>query len=141
MNTPKSTQGKRSLDQKVILVVDDTPDNLAVAKTVLMFHGATVHTATNGAEALEILRQITPNLILLDIRMPTMDGWEMFHSARNTPHLQNIPIIAVTAYAMSSDREEILRAGFDSYISKPFDITHLVDVITEVITRSAQQRT
>jgi len=124
----------------IILIVDDTLDNLIVAKTVLKFHGATVYTAMNGEEGLSLLQEITPNVILLDIRMPTMDGWTMYRRLRENPATRHIPIIAVTAYAMLSDREEILAAGFDGYISKPFDITQFVTDIEEVINRTAQQR-
>lgn len=133
-----STHSESSRDW-IVLVVDDTPDNLMVAKTVLKFHGATVYTATNGEEGLAVLQTVTPTVILLDIRMPTMDGWTMYRAVRENPATTRIPIIAVTAYAMVSDREDILNAGFDGYISKPFDIQHFMDEIGQVIRRKAQQ--
>lgn len=123
-----------------VLIVDDTMDNLIVAKTVLKFHGATVYTAMNGEEGLKILQEVTPTVILLDIRMPTMDGWTMFRLVRENPAINHIPIIAVTAYAMLSDREEILAAGFDGYISKPFDISQFIIDIEDVVNRTAQHR-
>ena len=123
----------QQLKDWVILLVDDTPDNLAVAKTVLRFHGADVHTATDGEQGLEMLKRMRPTVILLDIRMPKMDGWQMFKWVRENPETRHAPIIAVTALAMESDREEMLNAGFDGYISKPFDLFNFVSNIQRVV--------
>lgn len=125
----------------IILLVDDTPDNITVVQTALKFHGAEVYTATNGEEGLAMLETIQPTVILLDIRMPKMDGWSMFKSIRENPVMAHIPIIAVTAYAMDSDKDDILDGGFDGYISKPFDILNLVQEVQAVVhkKRTAQQ--
>jgi CheY-like chemotaxis protein len=120
----------------VVLIVDDTPDSVTVAKLALKFHGATVHTALNGVEGLEVLQRITPDVVLLDIRMPKMDGWQMYRTMRADPRLQQIPIIAVTALAMSKDHEEITRAGFDGHITKPFEVARLVAEVDKVIRRA-----
>ena len=119
-----------------VLIVDDTPDNLMVAKTALQFHGAKVYTAMNGEEGLQSLRTLKPTVILLDIRMPKMDGWEMFKFIRKNPATAEIPIIAITAYAMESDREDILAGGFNGYIPKPFDIFTFVEEIAKIIQRA-----
>ena len=124
----------------VVLIVDDTQDNLAVARTALQFHGAEVHTASNGEDGLERLNTMKPTVILLDIRMPKMDGWAMFKSVRENPEIADIPIIAITAYAMESDRDEILQAGFDGYIAKPFDMFTFVDEIARLIHQALQKR-
>ncbi len=120
----------------VVLVVDDTPDNLSIAETVLSFSGAKVYTARNGAEGLALLEKICPTVILLDIRMPTMDGWEMYRLVRSNPQTQSIPVIALTAYAMAGDRQQIIGAGFNGYISKPYEVFSLIPQIRAVLESS-----
>ena len=93
-----------------ILLVDDQPDCLDVAQEVLRFWGATVHQAASGREALTVLETLTPDVILSDISMPVMDGYELFTRIR-AKH-PTLPIIALTANAMEGDREAILRHGF-----------------------------
>ncbi len=105
-----------------ILIVDDQPDNIAVAQTVLEYHGANVHVARNGEAGLALLDQIRPTAILLDLSMPVMDGWEMFRRMRGRSDLHHVPILAVTAHAMDGDRARVLEDGFDDYIAKPYDI-------------------
>ncbi len=78
-----------------VFIVDDTPDNLTVAKTVMEYYGAKVHTASGGVEALNMLETLQPTLILLDIRMPDMDGWAVFHAIRQNPKTAHIPVIAL----------------------------------------------
>jgi len=130
-------QGKsvsRDVKDWVILAVDDSPDNLYVLQAALRHFGARVFTASDGAEGLKKLAEIQPNIILLDLAMPSVNGWQMFESVRGNPETAHIPIIAVTAYAMSGDRERVLRAGFNGYISKPYDIGKLVEQIQTAIT-------
>jgi two-component system cell cycle response regulator DivK len=110
------------VNQWVVLIVDDEPDNRTIAETVLSFSGAKVHTAIHGADGLKMLGAITPSFVLLDLSMPVMDGWEMLKQIRANPKTQMIPVIALTAHAMSGDRERALEAGFDGYIAKPFRI-------------------
>jgi len=112
-----------------VLIVDDEPDNLGVAQKILRYNGAEVHIAGNGVEGLAILENITPTFILLDLSMPEMDGWEMFSRLRTLSHLRSIPVIALTAHAMSGDREKVLSAGFNGYISKPFRIASFLEDI------------
>jgi two-component system cell cycle response regulator DivK len=106
-----------------VLVVDDEPDNLAIAQKVLTFGGARVYTAPNGVEGLKFLETITPTFVLLDLSMPEMDGWEMFRKLRSETSTQHIPVIALTAHAMAGDRERVMEAGFDGYIAKPFRLS------------------
>jgi len=117
----------------IVLVVDDMPDNLVVAQLALKYHGAQVFTATNGQEGLDLLQQVQPTVILLDIRMPTMDGWQMFEILRGSPETRDIPVIAVTAYAMDTDKERILAAGFDGYLAKPFNVVTFVSEIADAL--------
>ncbi len=123
-----------------ILVVDDTPDNVTVIRSVLNYHGAIVHTARNGREGLAILEKICPNLILADIRMPEVDGYEIIEIIRGNPAYTNIPTIAVTAYAIDGDKERIVSAGFDGYISKPFNVMTLVKDIGRILNRIPSSR-
>ncbi len=106
-----------------VLVVDDEPDNLAIAKKLLNYGGATVHLAHNGVEGLEMLKKLKPSFVLLDLSMPEMDGWEMFTHLRENPATQDIPVIALTAHAMAGDRERVMDAGFDGYVAKPFRLS------------------
>lgn len=113
----------------VVLIVEDDPDNLSVAQQVLEFHEATIYSAVNGQVALELLETIRPTIILLDLSMPVMDGWETITVLRNDPQFELTPIIAVTAHAMEGDAEKVADAGFDGYITKPFNIMHFMDEI------------
>jgi len=103
-----------------VLIVDDEPDNLSIPREVLTFNGAQVYTAADGIEGLEVLKTVTPTFILLDLSMPNMDGWEMLRQIRANPKTARIPVIALTAHAMSGDQEKVMTAGFDGYIAKPF---------------------
>jgi CheY-like chemotaxis protein len=117
----------------VALIVDDEPHNVGVAQKVLTFGGATVHTARNGAEGLVMLEQVQPTFILLDLSMPEMDGWEMFRRVRANTSMASIPIIALTAHAMSGDKERVFETGFDGYIAKPFRINSFVAEIQKCL--------
>lgn len=119
----------RKIDDWIVLIVDDEPDNLGVAQKVLTYGGADVHIARNGLEGLAVLEKITPTFILLDLSMPEMDGWEMFSRARANDSLAGVPIIALTAHAMTGDKERIEQAGFDGYIAKPFRINSFMEDI------------
>jgi CheY-like chemotaxis protein len=112
-----------------VLVVEDDHDNLNVATQVLAFHGAEVHVAENGVTGLQVLEELTPTVVLMDISMPQMDGWEMLRHIRDNPKTAALPVIAVTAHAMEGDKERVLAAGFDGYIRKPFDVLTLLDEI------------
>lgn len=109
-----------------VLIVDDEPDNLGVARKVLTFGGAQVHVARNGVEGLAVLDDVRPTFILLDLSMPEMDGWEMLKIVRGNDQMANIPIIALTAHAMSGDKERVLESGFNGYIAKPFRINSFI---------------
>lgn len=115
----------------IVLIVDDEPDNLGVARKVLTYGGADVHIARNGLEGLTVLEMVKPTFILLDISMPEMDGWEMFERVRSINTLSDVPIIALTAHAMTGDRERIEAVGFDGYIAKPFRIDAFIEAIKE----------
>ncbi len=119
-----------SKDNKwTVLVVDDEPDNIELVQKVLSFHKAQVYTASNGHRGLEVLKDIVPNLVLLDISMPEMDGFEMLDHMKASHTAKNIPTIALTAHAMAGDRQRVLSAGFDGYIAKPFRLNSFLSEI------------
>jgi two-component system, cell cycle response regulator DivK len=136
----QAQQPQNSIQGWVVLVIDDMPDNSAVAQLALEFHGAVVHTAHTGQAGLALLETIKPNVILLDIRMPQMDGWHVYEAIRKNPTHAHTPIIAVTAYAMEKDRNDALEAGFDGHIAKPFDVLTFGSQIEELATRALNKR-
>jgi two-component system cell cycle response regulator len=108
-----------------ILVVDDNPDNLEIISVRLSSRGFHIETATNGQEALERVRQAPPHLILLDVMMPLLDGYEVSRQIKNDEGLPYIPIILVTARDSTQDKVEGLDAGADDYLTKPINFPEL----------------
>ncbi len=120
----------RTSGKPVILVVEDNPDNLRTLKALLQ-DTCTVIEAADGRAAVEQARTHTPDLILMDLAMPVMDGFQALYAIRKQDALRHIPVIALTASAMQGDREKILGHGFDGYISKPVDKESLEVTIKE----------
>lgn len=110
------------VSKPLILVVDDDPDNLLLLAYTLEPLGCSLLTAADGLTALQRAQTHQPDLIFLDILMPYMDGIEVITQLRQKAKTKNIPAIAVTALARKEDRERLLRAGFDDYLSKPYMI-------------------
>jgi two-component system cell cycle response regulator DivK len=108
-----------------ILVVEDNQDNREMVVKVLKFNGYQVVEAVDGEEAMKKARTEDPDLILLDIYLPKMDGYEVTRRLKGDTSLKNIPIIALTAHAMKGNMEEALAAGCDGYIPKPIDVREL----------------
>ena len=104
-----------------ILVVEDNEANLILIDYLLRAYGFTPLLARSGAEGLRIALKERPDVVLLDIRMPGMDGYELAASIKRVPALEQMRVVAVTASAMVGDRERIAAAGFDGYIQKPID--------------------
>lgn len=102
-----------------ILIIEDNPANLELMQYLLEAFGYSPVTAIDGAQGLEAARAEPPDLIVCDIQMPVFDGYEVLRQLRADPELADIPILAVTALAMVGDRDKILAAGFNGYISKP----------------------
>lgn len=105
----------------LVLVVDDEEDSLEVAKMMLEMAGADVLTASDGQQALQLVKSKKPRFILSDLSMPVMDGWQLMHRLVEDRSTQDIPVIALTAHAMKGDRERAVAAGFRNYITKPLD--------------------
>jgi CheY-like chemotaxis protein len=104
-----------------ILVIEDNQENLTLVDYLLRAHGFDTLLARNGADGLTLATASKPDLILLDVRMPFMDGYEVARAIRADRALDPVPIVAVTASAMVGDRERIAQAGFDHYVQKPID--------------------
>ncbi|HPI93231.1 MAG TPA: response regulator [Deltaproteobacteria bacterium] len=102
-----------------ILLVEDNENNRYLAKFLLEREGFTVDTATNGALAIEMARREKPDLIVMDIQMPEMDGYETARRLKSDPDLHRIPVVGVSSYAMPGDRDKAIRSGFAGYIEKP----------------------
>lgn len=116
-----------------ILIVDDNPTNLKLLKVLMTIEGYQVATAMDANEALEILHDFRPDLILMDVQLPGMDGLELTRKLKSNPEYQNTIILAVTAFAMKGDDEKTKAAGCDGYISKPIDTQLVPKVIAEYL--------
>src|SRR5215207_5580676 len=110
-----------------VLVVDDEPDNIEVISESLEFYGMTVCTAENGEVGLEKLKTFAADLILLDLSMPVMDGWQMLRHLKAGTETQQIPVIALSAHAIVGDKERALDVGLDGYMTKPVNVPTLID--------------
>jgi CheY-like chemotaxis protein len=116
-----------------VVIIDDEPDSLAVASFILGFYGARVRTADNGQGGLKLVQSIKPKFVITDLSMPEMDGWEFLSQLRTDTGTQDIPVIALTAHAMKGDRERVLTAGFDSYLTKPLSANTFIQQLVEIL--------
>ena len=114
-----------------VLIIEDNAPNLELVKYLLEAHGYATLTATDGEEGLRVARLHHPELILCDLQIPVMDGYEVVRTLRGDPAFTRTPIIAVTAFSMPGDRDTAIGAGFDAYISKPIDPEQFVGQIEE----------
>jgi len=116
---------------KKILVVEDNPTNRLLIRDVLRYYGYEVLEAADGKEGVSMASEHLPDLILMDIQMPVMDGFQAGAILKNDPKTKHIRIIALTSFAMKGDRDKIMEAGFDGYISKPIDTRGLPIIIEQ----------
>jgi two-component system, cell cycle response regulator DivK len=121
---------------EAILIVDDHPANLKLARVLLLAEGYEVRTAIDAEEAVRLMSDFTPRLILLDIQLPGIDGLELARRLKGDPQTREIKILALTAYAMKGDEERVLAAGCDGYASKPIDTRQLPVQIAELLNRA-----
>ena len=108
-----------------ILVVEDNPLNLKLVRVVLQPAGYDVIEAQSGEEALRVAQEDPPDLVLMDLQLPGIDGTETLHRLRQGPLARNVPVVAVTAFAMAEDRERAAQAGFDGFVEKPISVRDL----------------
>jgi CheY-like chemotaxis protein len=120
-----------------VLVADDNPEGRELIREVLQSGDCQVLEAADGKEALESTRLNRPDVVLLDVQMPVMDGFSVLRQLRQDPSLAALPVAAVTAYAMHGDRESMLAAGFDDYIAKPIHPASLRNSIARLLDRKA----
>ena len=121
-----------------ILVAEDNAVNRELLRELLEARGYTVLEARNGQEALQMIERSLPELLLLDIGMPVLDGFAVIRKIRENPRLAPLPVVAVTAYAMRGDREKILASGFDGYLSKPLNPSSLTQELDRLLTKTVQ---
>jgi CheY-like chemotaxis protein len=122
-----------------VLVAEDNAVNRELIRELLELRGYKVLEACDGQEALGIIERAQPDLLLLDIGMPVLDGFAVVRRIRESPRIARLPIVAVTAYAMQGDRERILDSGFDGYLSKPIDPSSLTEELNRLLTKQASQ--
>ena len=120
-----------------ILIVDDNLTNLKLARVLLAGEGYVVRTAADAEEAMAVLQEFRPRLILMDIQLPGMDGLELTRRIKADPAMAAITILALTAYAMKGDQDRVLAAGCDGYVTKPIDTRALPGVIDGFMKRCA----
>ena len=120
-----------------MLVVEDQAENLDLMVYLLTAFGHKALVARDGAEGITVAGQERPDLVVMDLQMPVMDGYEAASRLKKDPELSAIPLVAVTAYAMVGDRERIMAAGFDGYMTKPIDPTVFVRELERYLTPSA----
>ncbi len=121
------------MGNKTILYIEDNPGNRLLVRRILEAEGYQVVEAQDGPSGLEAVRQSSPALILLDINLPEIDGYELVGQLRALPEAARVPIIALTANVMKGDRERTLEAGCDGYIQKPIDVDALPGQIASYI--------
>jgi two-component system, cell cycle response regulator DivK len=114
-----------------VLVVEDNERNMKLLRDVLTANGFTTLEATTGSRAVELAREHSPELVLLDIRLPDIDGVEVLRRLRADGRTASITILALTAQAMEGDRERFLTFGFDGYLPKPVNIVEIVDIVRQ----------
>jgi two-component system cell cycle response regulator DivK len=114
---------------EAILIIDDNPANQKLARITLSLEGFVVRTAEDAMEATALLEQFMPDLILMDIQLPDMDGLELTRRFKASSTTAHIPIVAMTAYAMKGDEQRILAAGCDGYIPKPINVGQLPTLV------------
>jgi len=102
-----------------ILIIDDNPENLELMTYLLGAFGHTMLKAMDGEEGLQLARREKPDLILCDVQMPKLDGFELARQIRRDPQLSDVPLVAVTASVMQGDLEKVMSAGFNAYVTKP----------------------
>ena len=115
-----------------ILIADDYEDNLELLRLLLAAAGYQVTEARNGKECVAAAQALRPDLIMVDLSMPLLDGWEVFRQLKADGLTAQIPCVAVTAFG-DADREPALKAGFDAYVSKPFRGSELLETVAQLL--------
>ena len=118
---------------ELILIVEDNEKNRKLERDVLQFHGYQIMEAVTAEDGLRLAGETPPALVLMDIQLPGMSGIEALHVLRGDDRTRAVPVIAVTASAMSQDRQKIMAAGFDGYQSKPISVKDFVGAVRRTL--------
>jgi two-component system, cell cycle response regulator DivK len=124
-------------DVATVLLVEDTEDNRQMMRRLLEMSGFRVVEATNGREAVEVASQVHPQIILMDLSLPIIDGLAATRQIRNQPELNTVPIVAVSAHDTADFHSEALDAGCNAYVTKPINYTELEHLVTRLIAGNA----
>ena len=116
---------------KTVLIVEDNDLNIKLLNDLLQAHGYDTIQTMDGRDVLKLARDYSPNLILMDIQLPTISGLEVTKKLKVDDELKKIPVVAVTAFAMKGDEEKFREGGCDGYIAKPFSVSSLLDVVSK----------
>jgi two-component system cell cycle response regulator DivK len=123
------------VSEPLILLVEDREDNRVLARKLLERAGFRVVEATDGREALEQVAAQRPDLLLLDMSLPLVDGWTVARTLRQSPDFKDLLIVALTAHAMDGDRERVLEAGCDEFLTKPIEVAKFIPTIRRILER------
>ena len=116
-----------------ILVVEDNPKNLKLVRDVLQFSGYEVVAATTGEDGVRLAGEVSPDLILMDLQLPGIDGAEALRQIRASDQINDVPVVAVTAFAMHDDRQRAFDSGFNGYVEKPISVRSLPQQIHDFL--------
>jgi two-component system, cell cycle response regulator DivK len=116
-----------------VLLVEDNEDNFELVRFLLERAGCVVLAGHDGQEALDLARKELPDLILMDLSLPGIDGWTAARQLKDDPNTSHIPLMALTAHTLPGDRKRAMESGFDGYISKPIDVVNFGDTINKIL--------
>ncbi|MBI5958193.1 MAG: response regulator [Chloroflexi bacterium] len=116
-----------------VLIVEDEQDSVQVVSQILLHYGVTVHVARNGFECLDTLQKLIPTLIITDLAMPGLDGWQTLMEIRANAKTAHIPVVAITAYHSANVAQNAIEAGFDAYFPKPFEPTTFMESLARLV--------
>jgi len=122
-----------------VLVVEDNLDNYELVRTILQLGGYDTFLAVNGRDGVDAARKQKPDLILMDMALPEMDGWDATEHIRGDPETRHIPMIALTVHTLPRERKRALDAGVDAYLSKPYDAAQLIQLVERILEKSKQR--
>ena len=138
-HTPTESPGPRPMT-KTVLIVEDNELNMKLFHDLLEAHGYNTVGTRNGIEALDLARRHQPDLILMDIQLPEVSGLEVTKWLKEDPDLKDIPVVAVTAFAMKGDEERIRQGGCEAYLSKPISVGKFIDTIRHFLSSAEEVR-
>ena len=123
-----------------ILVVEDNLDNYELVRTILELDGYDTFLAVNGRDGVNAARKQQPDLILMDMALPEMDGWDATARIRKDPETKHIPMVALTVHTLPRERKRALDAGVDAYLSKPFDAIQFLEVVESTLKNAKKKK-